>query len=77
MDSKIVMVRFRGGFHDSREIQMKIDKRYLETSDSRFLSDFQVKKLQRHFCGIRYCKCPSFLMAQLSYDKSIQILREY
>lgn len=77
MKSKIILVKFSGGFHNSPEIKMKIDWRYLETSDSRFLSDFQVKKLKRHFCGSRYCKCPSYKSASVSYPSHIVILREY
>ena len=52
-------VTFSGGFHNSGEITVRAKLGNKSPDGSKFatLSAAQVKKLDRHFCGISGCTC--------------------
>ena len=66
-------VTLSGGFHNSPKIRVRIKKGFTmdalhtgELYDA--LSDGQVKKLERHFCGIKGCECGSWVKAQIEFN---------
>lgn len=64
------LITLEGGFHNSDSIQVKIKTEYLDrietASDCRqFVSEQVEKKLDKHFCGIKGCKCGGFARAEL------------
>jgi hypothetical protein len=73
--AKLITVTFKGGYHNRDGIKLKIDIRYLETSDKRFLSEYQIKRLKHHFCRIKDCCCPSYRSADVTYPSDITIVR--
>jgi hypothetical protein len=60
---KTTLITAYGGFHNSPEITIKIpaisevDKVFAPEIALEKLSEFQRKKLNRHFCGIKGCEC--------------------
>jgi hypothetical protein len=54
-----------GGFHNANPIKMFVDPRFLQTRQDGFLSDRQIKRLERHFCGHPDCTCGSFRRAKM------------
>lgn len=55
--TKTAIVTYSGGYHDSPEIHLRVC--VVERNGYRIgiLSDGQVRKLDRHFCGISDCTC--------------------
>jgi len=60
-----------GGFHNSPEIKIRVDNTsyrnyalgYIEFDD--MLTNYQRKRLERHFCGIKGCTCGSYRRANV------------
>lgn len=56
-------VTFYGGFHNAGEIKIRVNNNQLRELKEGFyplgeiLSDYQIKRLNRHFCGVRNCTC--------------------
>ena len=61
-----ISIIFDGGFHHSKAIQVRVPYSLysLYSCDKidfdEMLSDYQRKKLTRHFCGIKGCTCGSY-----------------
>jgi len=60
-----IRIKISGGYHNRIEIKMTVDVRFVETRDERFLSDYQRRRLNRHFCGIKGCACGSHQRANI------------
>ena len=54
-----------GGYHDRNPIKLFVDPRFLQTRQENYLSDRQIKRLEKHFCGYPDCTCGSFRRAKL------------
>lgn len=56
-------VTFSGGFHNCRPIRIRVnEKQYAELQEGfysldQILSTYQIKRLDRHFCGHAGCIC--------------------
>lgn len=72
------MLKLDGGFHNSEEIRINVsDKAYealsiVKSGDmsirewaDMYLSVYQEKKLDNHFCGIKGCQCGSYERATI------------
>jgi hypothetical protein len=58
-------LRFRGGFHNSAEIGVRVTVESVEYGRLVYsLSARQQKRLHAHFCGIRGCCCGGFSRAE-------------
>lgn len=64
--SKTINVAFTGGFHDHNEITIRATIRDKGTYLGAYISDGQVKKLQREFCGMASCQCGGVYRADMS-----------
>ena len=66
---KTIKVTFWGGYHNVSEISLRVPVgAYADFSFSKDLSvwaynnlsKYQIKRLDKHFCGIKGCLCGSF-----------------
>jgi hypothetical protein len=69
---KKTKVTFTGGFHNSGAISVLIQRSPMTVEDYwksgqifAILSDRQIKRLDRHFCGVSGCKCGGLLRAMM------------
>ena len=71
---KTRIITLGGGFHNSSPINIKAnipDKiinagyKVMVTDLIDYLSENQIKKIDRHFCGIKKCMCGSYLRAEI------------
>lgn len=64
-------VTFYGGFHNCGAIRVRVsDEQYNEIANAtdtwdNILSEGQMKRLERHFCGIRGCCCGGARLASI------------
>ena len=64
-------VTFYGGFHNCGAIRVRVnDEQYNALKEglcpkSEVLSDYQVRRLQKHFCGVDGCLCGGFIRATM------------
>ena len=70
----MLQITFYGGFHNSEEITINIKnkegiKRMIngESHPLDEVSDYQRKKLDKHFCGIKECACGGVIRANYYY----------
>ncbi|WP_289739357.1 hypothetical protein [Paramuribaculum intestinale] len=61
-----------GGFHNCSPIRVRIsDDQMTALKDGEsldmILSDNQIKKLERHFCGVSGCTCGSWRRAEIEW----------
>ena len=67
-------ITLSGGFHNSREIRFRIsDENYNDLKNQKIalfevLSPNQLKRAERHFCGISGCCCGSYARAEIDFD---------
>lgn len=57
-------VIFYGGFHNSGEILLRVDPRFVKDGCFSYLTEHHQKRLKRHFCNSRTCTCGSFQRAE-------------
>lgn len=63
-------IRLYGGFHNSPEIIINVSDNAVEdwknekSNFQEILSDYQRKRLENHFCGIKGCTCGSYMRAE-------------
>lgn len=64
-------ITLSGGFHNSPEIRIRVNETIYRMYSigmiefPRMLSDYQKRKLERHFCGIKGCTCGSYMRANI------------
>lgn len=64
-------VTFYGGFHNCDAIRVRVtEQQYNDlkegfTPQYEVLSDYQVRRLQKHFCGVDGCLCGGFIRATM------------
>lgn len=60
-----------GGFHNAPEMSIRVSETLYRMYSCgmiefpEMLSKYQRSKLERHFCGIKGCKCGSYLRANI------------
>jgi hypothetical protein len=63
-------IRLYGGFHNSPEIIINVSDNAAEdwknekSNFQEILSEYQRKRLENHFCGIKGCTCGSYMRAE-------------
>lgn len=64
-------IRLSGGFHNRPEITINVksdgavkDWERGNTAFYELLTEYQRKRLEKHFCGIKGCMCGSFMRAE-------------
>lgn len=56
-------VKFHGGYHNCPEIRIRVnDKQYSKLKEGfcsleEVLSKYQMRRLEKHFCGVEGCLC--------------------
>jgi hypothetical protein len=65
------VVLLSGGFHNRPEIWIRVNKKYLIKYDESYLTEHHIKRLEKHFCGIKGCNCGSYHKAtkKIHYGK--------
>jgi hypothetical protein len=59
-----VDVIFSGGYHESGEILLRVDPRFVETKCMSYLTEHHKRRLRAHFCGIKGCACGAYQRAE-------------
>lgn len=69
---KTTKLEFSGGFHNSTPIRIRLPRaRALDIINGEYdclqeaISEYQYKKLDRHFCGIEGCTCGGVMRATI------------
>lgn len=66
-------VTFCGGFHNCGAIRVRVnDEQYKNINEGFYpldeiLSEGQIKRLNRHFCGVKGCTCGGVLRAEIEF----------
>lgn len=71
-------ITLEGGFHNSKATTVTINIPNIDLPlegfqgrdiDELYISESQIKRLNRHFCGISGCKCGGYLRAEITKIK--------
>ena len=66
-----MILSLSGGFHNSPEVKVRVSNstyRAYSLGQIEFhemLTDYQDKKLSKHFCGVKGCTCGSYMRAEI------------
>lgn len=66
-----MILSLSGGFHNSPEIKIRVSNTSYRAYSigsitfTEMLTDYQQKKLSRHFCGIKGCTCGAYMRADI------------
>lgn len=71
----LIKITLSGGFHNAKPINIAMAETLVERlkagevsiTDFHVLTTAQRKKLDRHFCGIRGCKCGGITRAKIDF----------
>ena len=77
-------ITLRGGFHNANDIRIvlpadvvsKLEKGEIHLILDDVLSDYQRRRLDRHFCGIKDCKCGGVVRAEIDFDNDRKIYKQ-